>query len=83
MPFAGNTFDLGNGCVFVDFSAGPCYDDNIVAKSSKAFRLAALRRGKTAELFCHIRIAMSIGRMIQRERKEHYALLQQLRYFSA
>jgi len=37
----------------------------MMAKSSKAFRRAALRRSKTAELFCHILIAMSIGRMIQ------------------
>jgi hypothetical protein len=33
-----------------------------MAKSKKAFRRAALRRSKTARLFCHIRIAMSIGR---------------------
>ncbi len=32
----------------------------------KAFRRAALLRGKTARLFCHILIAMSIGRMILR-----------------
>jgi len=36
----------------------------MMAKSSKAFRRADLRRSKTAWLFCHILIAMSIGRMI-------------------
>jgi hypothetical protein len=36
----------------------------MMAKSEKAFRRAALLRSKTALLFCHIRIAMSIGRMI-------------------
>ena len=34
--------------------------------AKKAFRRAALLRGKTARLFCHILIAMSIGRMILR-----------------
>jgi len=38
----------------------------MMAKSQNAFRRAALRRSKTALLFCHIFIAMSIGRMIQR-----------------
>jgi hypothetical protein len=38
----------------------------MMAKSEKAFRRAALLRSKTALLFCHIRIAMSIGRMIER-----------------
>jgi hypothetical protein len=38
----------------------------MMTKSQKAFRRAALRRSKTALLFCHIFIAMSIGRMIQR-----------------
>jgi len=38
----------------------------MMAKSQKAFRRAALRRSKTAKLFCHIFIAMSIGRMIHR-----------------
>jgi hypothetical protein len=42
------------------------YNDYMMAKSQKAFRRAALRRSKTARLFCHIFIAMSIGRMIQR-----------------
>ena len=42
------------------------YNDYMMAKSRKAFRRAALRRSKTALLFCHIFIAMSIGRMIQR-----------------
>ena len=42
------------------------YNDYMMAKSHKAFRRAALRRSKTAGLFCHILIAMSIGRMIQR-----------------
>jgi len=37
-----------------------------MAKSEKAFRRAAELRSKTAQLFCHILIAMSIGRMIQR-----------------
>jgi hypothetical protein len=37
-----------------------------MAKSQKTFRRAALRRSKTAKLFCHIFIAMSIERMIQR-----------------
>jgi hypothetical protein len=36
----------------------------MMAKSEYAFRRAALLRSKTALLFCHIRIAMSIGRMI-------------------
>ena len=40
------------------------YNDYMMAKSHKAFRRAALRRSKTAGLFCHILIAMSIGRMI-------------------
>jgi hypothetical protein len=40
------------------------YNDYLMAKSHKAFRRAALRRSKTAGLFCHILIAMSIGRMI-------------------
>jgi hypothetical protein len=40
----------------------------MMAKSQKAFRRAALRRSKTALLFCHchIFIAMSVGRMIHR-----------------
>ncbi len=38
----------------------------MMAKSEKAFRRAALLRGKTARLFCHILIAMSIWRMILR-----------------
>jgi len=38
----------------------------MMAKSQKAFRRAALPRSKTARLFCHILIAMSIGRMIER-----------------
>ena len=42
----------------------PAYHDYMMAKSEKAFRLAALLRSKTALLFCHILIAMSIGRMI-------------------
>jgi len=42
------------------------YNDYMMAKSQKAFRRAALRRSKTARLFCHIFIAMSIRRMIQR-----------------
>jgi hypothetical protein len=37
----------------------------MMAKSRKAFRRAVLRRSKTAGLFCHIFIAMSIGRSIQ------------------
>jgi hypothetical protein len=37
----------------------------MMAKSRKAFRRAALQRSKTARLFCHIFIVMSIGRMIQ------------------
>jgi len=41
-------------------------NDYMMAKSQKAFRRAALRRSKTALLFCHISIAMSIGRMMQR-----------------
>jgi len=36
----------------------------MIAKSQKAFRRAALRCSKTAQLFCYIFIAMSIGRMI-------------------
>ena len=42
------------------------YNDYMMAKSKKAFRRAALPRSKTAWLFCHILIAMSIGRMILR-----------------
>ena len=42
------------------------YNDYLMAKSQKAFRRAALRRSKTAGLFCQIILAMSIGRMIQR-----------------
>ncbi|MBR3294604.1 MAG: hypothetical protein IKI69_09335, partial [Oscillospiraceae bacterium] len=42
------------------------YNDYMMAKSEKAFRRAALLRSKTALLFCHILIAMSIGRMIFR-----------------
>jgi len=42
------------------------HNDYMMAKSEKAFRRAALLRGKTARLFCHILIAMSIGRMILR-----------------
>ena len=37
-----------------------------MTKSQKAFRRAAMRRSKTAWLFCHIFIAMSIGRMMER-----------------
>jgi hypothetical protein len=40
------------------------YNEYMMAKSQSAFRRAALRRSKTAPLFCHIFIAMSIGRMI-------------------
>ena len=40
------------------------YNDYMIAKRRKAFRRAALRLSKTAWLFCHIFIAMSIGRMI-------------------
>ena len=36
----------------------------MMAKRQKAFCRAALRRSKTAGLFCHILITMSIGRMI-------------------
>ena len=42
------------------------YNDDMMAKSRKAFRRAALPRSKTALLFCHIILVMSIGRMIQR-----------------
>jgi hypothetical protein len=38
----------------------------MMAKSEKAFRRTALWRSKTARLFCHIFIAMSIGRMIRK-----------------
>ncbi|MBR3473708.1 MAG: hypothetical protein IKH34_01420 [Oscillospiraceae bacterium] len=41
------------------------HNDYMTAKSQKAFRRAALRRSKTARLFCHIFIAMSIRRMVQ------------------
>jgi hypothetical protein len=41
------------------------YNDYMMTKSQKAFRRAALRRSKTAWLFCHIFIAMSIGRMME------------------
>ena len=40
------------------------YNDHMMAKSEKAFRRAALLHSKTAWLFCHILMAMSIGRMI-------------------
>ena len=43
-----------------------CYNDYMMAKRQKAFRRAALLLSKTAMLFCHIFIAMSIARMIQR-----------------
>ena len=33
-------------------------------RKAKAFRCAAKRRSKTARLFCHIILVMSIGRMI-------------------
>jgi hypothetical protein len=36
----------------------------MMAKRRKAFRRTALRCSKTATLFCHVFIAMSIGRMI-------------------
>ena len=42
------------------------YNDYMMAKSRKAFRRAALRRSKTARLFCHILLAMNIAQMIQR-----------------
>jgi len=42
----------------------PVYNDYMMAKNKIVFRRAALRRSKTAWLFCHILIAMSIGRMI-------------------
>ena len=45
-------------------SSRKVYNDYMMAKSQKAFRRAASRRSKTAWLFCHILIAMSIGRMI-------------------
>jgi len=41
------------------------YNEYRMAKSQKAFRRATLWRSKTAQLFCRIFIAMSIGRMIQ------------------
>ena len=48
------------------FFTFPIYNDDVMAKSQKAFRRAALPRSKTALLFCHIILVMSIGRMIQR-----------------
>ena len=48
------------------FFAASVYNDYMMAKSEKAFRRAALLRSKTAGLFCHILIAMSVGRMILR-----------------
>jgi hypothetical protein len=43
----------------------------MMAKSQKTFRRAALRRSKTARLFCHIFIAISIGRSISPS-DDHY-----------
>jgi hypothetical protein len=40
------------------------HNDYMMAKRRKAFRRTALRCSKTATLFCHVFIAMSIGRMI-------------------
>ena len=52
------------------FSLGLCSEEFIMnymmAKRNKAFRGAALLLSKTALLFCHILIAMSIAPMIQR-----------------
>ena len=44
----------------------PRNNDYMMAKSRKAFRLAVLRRSKTARLFCHILLTMNIAQMIQR-----------------
>ena len=43
-----------------------CYNDHRTAKSKLAFRRAALRRSKTARMFCHLFMAVSIGRTMQR-----------------
>jgi hypothetical protein len=50
----------------VDFPHLIRYNDYMMAKSKKAFRRAALLRSKTAWLFCHILITISIGQMILR-----------------
>ncbi|MBR0160203.1 MAG: hypothetical protein IJQ02_02760 [Oscillospiraceae bacterium] len=52
--------------IFVPFLIQSPYNDYLLAKSKTAFRRAALRRSKTAQLFCQLFIAMSIGRMIQK-----------------
>ena len=56
-----------NAVFFAD-SFPPAADNNdcMMAKSQKAFRRAALLRSKTALLFCHRFIAMSIGRMMEK-----------------
>jgi hypothetical protein len=48
----------------LSFSKHRQYNDYMKVKRSKAFHRAVLRRSKTAMLFCHILITMSIGRMI-------------------
>ena len=50
--------------VFFFTNFPPRYNDYMMAKRRKAFRRTALRCSKTATLFCHVFIAMSIGRMI-------------------
>jgi hypothetical protein len=57
-PPSGQKFDLKS------MHQQALYNEYRMAKSQEAFRRAALRRSKTAQLFCHIFIAMSIGRMI-------------------
>lgn len=42
------------------------YNDHRTAKSKIAFRRAVLRRSKTARMFCHLFMAVSIGRTMQR-----------------
>ena len=58
----------GKNVAFLADSFPPAADNNdcMMAKSQKAFRRAALLRSKTALLFCHRFIAMSIGRMMEK-----------------
>jgi hypothetical protein len=64
-PFYGRVRS-GQPFLIFDFFYCSDYNDYMMAKSRKAFRRAALRRSKTARLFCHILLAMNIAQMIQR-----------------
>ena len=62
MMHSGHTYYFGKKSS--EFFLLPWYNDYMMAKRRKAFRRTALRCSKTATLFCHVFIAMSIGRMI-------------------